>query len=269
MQAVVSWDADIGEVRRLIQQVLDRRYGESLGPAFALLGGPPTVFSLRGVLLTHLFDLRGIPVLEGKDPFGSICCFFVCAVCCTGEGHNVQFDLITTPNVAAKEGGGGGPLAPVGAAPGGPLKARWVFELPAVEGPSVPFAEDCVRLGDQEASFLPGEGLCLLKSALAAYFKVKGAPPRPRADAASGAAASAAPPEAPAAGKAAAATAATAAVGVDPHLSEAIETLRRPSDLFDSFEDDAPPSDTESPSHNSPVAEKAGPPQEAPEEGPP
>ncbi|CDJ42685.1 hypothetical protein, conserved [Eimeria tenella] len=189
-EAVVSWNAGISEVQKLIREFLNRRFG---------------------------------------------------------EGHGAQFELLPAPRPA---GGDGGPSGLRWGASQSTLSAHWVFELPAVEGPSVPLAADFVRLG---ASLGPGtpendsqncDGGGLLRSALAAYFKVKGAQPRAAFSAAPlplAAASAATAVEARAAAAASAApAAATAAVSVeiDPHVSEAFETLRRPSEVFEVSDDE-------------------------------
>lgn len=179
------------------------------------------------------------------------------AVSAAGEGHGAQFELLPAPRPA---GGDGGPSGLRWGAPQGTLSAHWVFELPAVEGPSVPLAADFVRLG---ASLGPGDpengsqncdGGGLLRSALAAYFKVKGAQPRaafsavPLPPAAASAATAAEAAAAAAASAAPAAPTATVSVEIDPHVSEAFETLRRPSEVFEiSDDEESLPDDGSSP----------------------
>lgn len=103
----------------------------------------------------------------------------------------------------------------------------------------MPLAADFIRLGAPDGGLPITAGCGLLRSALAAYFKVKGAPPRAPS-----------PPAAPPP---------PAAVAADPHLSEALRTLRRSSEVLEaSF------SDLESPRCLiSPVPETEG-----PDEGP-
>ncbi|OEH78870.1 hypothetical protein cyc_01792 [Cyclospora cayetanensis] len=251
-EAVVSWNADIAEVHKLIQELFRRRYGgaskKNLLSAFLRRGGgrggwkcPSQVLPLQW-LAGDLFAITGIlrvpsSLCGGETPFEASQCASLSAAGAAGERHTTDFELLPPPRRVGggESGSSGARWGPPQGPPQGPLSARWVFELPAVEGPSVPLADDFVRLGAPRAASLSsaGSGL-LLRSALAAYFMVKGAPPR-------------APAGAPSRAPLGAPLGAPPTTALDPHVSAALETLRRPSEAPEDSDGEGSFSDLNSP----------------------